>query len=125
MRDDDFFWEGARAGRLLVQKCGNCGLVRHPPAPMCAKCQSLEVDIQECCGRAKVLGWVASKHPNRPDEDPRIVVHLELEEGIKLISNIQGIPLDEIHVGLPVEVFYQEFDGVVLPQFRPAAGVAA
>jgi uncharacterized OB-fold protein len=125
MRDDDFFWEGARAGKLLVQKCGDCGLVRHPPAPMCARCQSVAVDVFECSGRAAVLGWVASKHPNRPDEDARIVVHLQLPEGVKLISNIQGIDLDDIHVGLPVEVFFQDFDGVVLPQFRPVAGAAA
>jgi uncharacterized OB-fold protein len=41
MRDDDFFWEAGRDGRLLVQRCGGCGLVRHPPAPMCARCQSV------------------------------------------------------------------------------------
>jgi uncharacterized OB-fold protein len=125
MRDDDFFWDGARAGKLLVQKCGSCGLLRHPPLPMCSHCQSVEVEILECSGRGKVLAWVNSKHPNRPDEDSRIVVNLELEEGTKLISNIQGIELDDIHVGLPVEVFFQEFDGVVLPQFRPVAKVTA
>jgi uncharacterized protein len=125
MRDDDFFWDGARAGKLLIQKCGSCGLVRHPPAPMCARCQSTDVDVVQCSGRATVLGWINSKHPNRPDEEIRIVVHLQLPEGVKLISNLQGIDLDDVQVGMPVEVFFQEFDGVVLPQFRPVAGASA
>jgi uncharacterized OB-fold protein len=120
MRDDDFHWEGAREGRLLIQRCADCGLARHPPAPMCAACQSLKVEIVECSGKAKVVGWVNSKHPTRPDGDERIVVRLELPEGVWMISNLQGIALSDVHEGLPVEVFFQAFDGVALPQFRPA-----
>jgi uncharacterized OB-fold protein len=125
MRDDDFFWEGARAGKLLVQKCGACGLARHPPAPMCARCQSVAVEIVECSGKAKVLGWLLSKHPTRPDSDERIVVRLELPEGVFMVGNLQGIALEEVREGLPVEVFFQDFEGVVLPQFRPAREPAA
>jgi len=124
MRDDDFHWDGAREGRLLIQRCGDCGLARHPPAPMCAACQSLKVEIVHCSGKAKVVGWVNSKHPTNPQGEQRIVVRLELPEGVWMISNLQGIALEEIHEGLPVEVFFQEFDGVALPQFRPAGAAA-
>jgi uncharacterized OB-fold protein len=125
MRDDDFFWEGAQAGRLLVQKCGGCGLVRHPPAPMCARCQSVEVEILECSGKAKVLNWLVSKHPTKPDDKPRIVARLELPEGVIMVSNLQGIALEDVRPDLPVEVVFVEIDGVVLPQFRPQREVAA
>jgi uncharacterized OB-fold protein len=124
MRDDDFHWEGAREGRLLIQRCGECGLARHPPAPMCAACQSLKVEIVECSGKAKVVGWVNSKHPTNPQGEQRIVVRLELPEGVWMISNLQGIALEDIHEGLPVEVFFQEFDGLALPQFRPEGAAA-
>lgn len=124
MRDDDFHWDGAREGRLLIQRCGECGLARHPPAPMCAACQSLAVEVVECSGKAKVVGWINSKHPTNPQGEQRIVVRLELPEGVWMISNLQGIALEEIHEGLPVEVFFQEFDGVALPQFRPAGAAA-
>ena len=119
MRDDDFYWEGAQQDRLLIQRCADCGLVRHPPAPMCARCQSVGVEIVECSGRAKVLGWLLSKHPTRPDDQPRIVARLQLEEGVYMISNLQGVALEAISEGLPVEVFFQEIEGNVLPQFRP------
>jgi uncharacterized OB-fold protein len=122
VRDDDFFWEGAAAGRLLVQRCAGCGLVRHPPAPMCARCQSLEAEAVQCSGRATVLDWVVSRHPTRPDDHPRIVARLALPEGVSLISNLQGAALEEIYAGMPVEVFFEVIGGKALPQFRPAAG---
>jgi uncharacterized OB-fold protein len=125
MRDEDFFWEGAKEGRLLVHRCASCGQLRHPPAPMCSRCQSLEVEIIEASGRAKVLGWLVSKHPTRPDDKPRIVVRLQLEEGVYLIANLVGAELGEIAYETRVEVFFQAADGVVVPHCRLAAEVAA
>jgi hypothetical protein len=51
-------------------------------------------------------------------------VRLELPEGVWMFSNLQGIALEDVHEGLPVEVFFQDFDGVALPQFRPAGAAA-
>jgi uncharacterized OB-fold protein len=119
MRDDDFFWEAGRDGRLLVQRCSGCGLFRSPPAPMCARCQSVEVEIVEGSGRAKVLGWILSKHPTRPDGEARIVARLQLDEGVYLVANLQGAGLYDITYGMPVEIFFQEIDGVATPQCRP------
>ena len=125
MRDDDFFWEAGRDGRLVVQRCGGCSLFRHPPAPMCARCQSVELEIVECSGRAKVLGWVHSKHPTRPDGDARIVARLQLEEGVYLVANLQCAGLYDITYGLPVEIFFEELDGVATPHCRPLRGARA
>ena len=32
-QDNAFFFEGARAHRLLIQRCASCGTLRHPPRP--------------------------------------------------------------------------------------------
>jgi uncharacterized OB-fold protein len=97
--DDDnrFFWDGIRQGRLLLQRCASCATVRHPPGPMCL-----------------------SHHPTEPDAEPRIVVLVDLEEGVRLVANLQGLPWSEVMNDLHVEVFFDEVDGVRLPQFRPA-----
>jgi uncharacterized protein len=122
MRDDDFFWEGVCEGKLLIQQCGKCGALRHPPLPMCPACQSLDWSPIQSSGQGQVLSWVMSKHPTQPeDTDIRVVVLVALKEGVRLISNLQGIAFDAIEVGLPVEVFYESFGDVVLPQFRPAS----
>jgi uncharacterized protein len=120
MRDQDFFWEGVKAGKLLFQKCRHCGTLRQPPGPMCSNCQSLDWAPHESRGRGVVAAWIVSKHPTVPDENPRIVVLIELEDGVRMVSNLQGMDLDDVGLGLPVEVFFAEVNGSVLPQFRPA-----
>ncbi len=125
MRDDDFFWEGVKEGKLLFQKCSDCGALRHPPGPMCPNCQSLKWAPHAASGKATVYCWVISKHPTQPDANPRIVALLELEEGIRFVSNLQGLEGADVHVDMPVELFFQDVNGIVLPQFRPVARKAA
>ena len=43
--DNAFYWEAAADGKLVAQRCGNCGVMRHPPRPMCPHCQSLAIDV--------------------------------------------------------------------------------
>jgi len=118
--DDEFFWDGVGQGRLLVQRCTGCGTLRHPPSPMCPSCRALDWVPQELSGRGVVFSWIVSRHPTEPDDEPRIVVLVTLEEGIRLIANLQGVDPAEVRNDLAVEVTFEEVDGVVLPQFRPA-----
>jgi len=120
MRDDDFYWEGVAQGRLLFQQCAACDTVRHPAAPMCPQCQSLQWRALAACGQGSVCAWIESRHPTRDDAAPRIVALIDLPEGVRLVSNLRGVALGDIRDGLPVEVFFEEIDGRVLHQFRPA-----
>jgi uncharacterized OB-fold protein len=112
-RDDQFFWDGVAAGHLLLQRCGDCGVLRHPPQPMCGACGSLALDTQEATGRGTVFTWVLSGE--------RIAVIVELEEGLRLVSNLVGIEPGQARIGMPVELEIVDLDGVTLPQFRPVA----
>lgn len=123
--DDAFFWEGAAAGRLLVQRCATCGELRHPPGPMCPRCHSLEWDTVASSGHGRVLSWILSHHPTRPDDEPRVVVLVALDEGTRLVSNlIDGPDLtgpDRPTLnGRRVSVTFVDHEGTVLPQFRLA-----
>jgi len=89
---------------------------------MCPECQSLEWEPQAAAGRGVIRAWIVSKHPTRPDANPRIVVLVELDDGPRLVSNLQGAEPDEVRLGMPVEVVFQDVDGVFLHQFRPAGG---
>jgi uncharacterized OB-fold protein len=117
--DDQYFWDGVSEGKLLLQRCADCSELRQPPSPMCASCSSLNWDTQEASGRARVYSWIASQHPTEPDTDPRIVVLLDLEEGVRLVSNLVEIDLADVHHGLDVEVVFRNLEGITLPQFRP------
>jgi uncharacterized protein len=122
-RDNAFWWEGVKAGKLLIQRCGGCGTLRHPPRPMCPRCHSLAWDTVESSGKGIVHSFVVSHHPRVPAFDyPLAIGLIELEEGTRLVSNVVGIDPVDVHVGMPVEVFFEAFDDeLTLPQFRPRA----
>ena len=125
--DTRFFWDGARAGKLLIQRCKGCGLLRHPPGPVCPGCHSFEWDTVEASGRGTVYSFVVMHYPEVPPFDhPNPIVLVELEEGTRLISQIVGIQPGEVRIGQAVQVEFNSFnDGeLVLPQFRPVAAAA-
>jgi uncharacterized OB-fold protein len=121
-RDTEFFWNGLREHKLLLQRCEGCGTVRHPPRPMCPRCNSLEWDTVEASGRGTVYSHIVPRHPRFPFmEEPFVVALVELDEGVRLVSNLCDVDPASITPGLDVEVFFAEFDGdLVLHQFRPA-----
>jgi len=120
--DTQFFWDGVRAQRLLIQRCAGCRAVRHPPRPMCPHCHSLEWDTIESSGRGTVFSFVIPHHPPLPwFPEPYVVALVDLEEGTRLVTNIVGVAPDAVTIGMPVVVRFEHFDDdVVLPLFAPA-----
>jgi uncharacterized OB-fold protein len=117
-RDDEFFWEAARQGRLVLRACSDCGRIAHPPVPMCPQCHALAWTEQQLSGRGRLYSWILSRHPSQPDASARIVALIELEEGVRLVSNIRDADPASLSEGAPVTVFFDEVNGHVLPQFR-------
>lgn len=120
--DTEFFWEGARRHKLLIQRCTDCATLRHPPGPLCPQCHSFVWDPVEVSGRGAVYSWIVHHLPAIPGfEAPVIVVVVALEEGPRVISNLFGASPEELRVGDPVEVFFaDQEEGWTAPQFRPA-----
>src|SRR5207302_7059365 len=72
--DNAFWFEGAKAGKLLIQRCGSCGRLRHPPRAMCGNCHSLEWETVEASGRGTVYSHVTVHHPQVPAFDYPLAV---------------------------------------------------
>ena len=121
--DTRFFWEGAREGKLLIQRCKACGALRHPPGPVCPSCHSFEWDTLQASGRGTVYSFVVMHYPEVPPFDhPNPIGLIELEEGTRLIAQLVGVKPGEVQIGQRVQVEFNTFDGdLVLPQFRPVA----
>ena len=120
--DTRFFWDGAREGKLLIQRCKGCGMLRHPPGPSCPKCHSFEWDTLQASGRGNLYSFVVMHYPEVPPFDhPNPIGLVELEEGTRLVAQLVGVKRDEIRIGQAVQVEFASFnDGeLVLPQFRP------
>jgi len=120
--DDAFFWEGAKKHTLLIQRCGDCNVLRHPPTPLCANCGSMNNQTTTSEGNGTILTWIISHHPTEPEAEPRIVILVELDEGTRLVSNLVDLAPTHNHVlnDKRVEVCFIDYDGTVLPQFRLA-----
>jgi uncharacterized OB-fold protein len=120
--DDAFFWEGANEHKLLIQCCGDCNTLRHPPTPMCAYCGSTNNQTTESAGNGTILTWIISQHPTEPDSEPRIVILVQLDEGTRIVSNLIDVEPthDQVLNDKPVSVCFVDYGGTVLPQFRLA-----
>jgi uncharacterized OB-fold protein len=119
--DTQFFWDGLRERRLLIQRCDECGALRHPPRPMCPHCQSLGWSAVESAGRGTVVSAVQPRHPQFPwFEDGYVVALVELDEGIRLVTNLVDAPDPADPIGTRVAVRFTEFaGGLVLALFAP------
>lgn len=123
MNDDTrFFWEGLRAGRLLIQRCASCGMLRHPPQPMCPSCRSLEWDTAESDGAGEVYSYTVHHHPPMPGfAMPYVVGLIALDEGVRMLGNVDLEP-DRVRVGMRVRARIEAVDDVLsLPMFAPEA----
>ena len=119
---DAYFWDGVKDRTLLLRRCAGCGQLQHPPVPMCGNCHSLEWETQKATGRGTVYSWIVSRHPTQPTANPRIVALVELDEGVRLVSNLINIEAEDVRNDMPVEVTFVEYDNdMVLPQFTPVA----
>lgn len=118
------YWQAAREGRLVVQRCGNCGSLRHPPLHRCPNCHATEVEWTPVQGRGTVYTFTVVEHPTHAaleEAVPYVVALVELAEGPRILTNIRGCPPESVRVGMPVRVTFEKVDEVTtLPQFIPA-----
>ncbi|WP_221348995.1 bifunctional MaoC family dehydratase N-terminal/OB-fold nucleic acid binding domain-containing protein [Streptomyces beigongshangae] len=120
-RDNAGFWEGVSRHRLLIQRCTECGTPRFPWLPGCNSCGCPEWDTVETAGEGTVYSYVVMHHPPFPAFDPPYAVGLvELAEGVRIISNVVGVPHDRVRIGMPVRLEFERVDEELeLPVFRP------
>lgn len=118
------YWEGARAGRLTLQRCGSCGLVRHYPRPVCSRCHSLDVEWIEASGRGVVHSWTVAHyayHPAFKGDVPYVLLTVDLAEGVRALGRVEGLAPEDLRLGLPVRVrMVETANGYALPTFEPA-----
>lgn len=121
-RDNTFFWDGTRVEELRIQQCQRCDHLQHPPGPMCSCCQGTDMGHAVVSGKGTVYSWIVPRYPEIPLFEPGLIVALiDLEEGVRLLSNLCEVSLEDVHSGMQVELFFAQTQGEdKVPQFRPA-----
>ena len=125
------YWDGAKEGKLMIQRCQACGYYNHPPQILCLGCRTRDTEMvpEQVSGKGKIYTWYICHDTSiggYEDKVPYPVVYVELDEQPDLIvmSNILNLdvgPLGEgLEVGMPVEVVFDDAgDGVKVPQWQP------
>ena len=123
--DNRAFWTGGRDGRLLIVRCADCGTYSHPPSPRCSHCFGENVAPEPVSGRGKIESFTINRQQWSPElEVPYAIAIVALEEAaeLRIFTNIVGCPVDQVEIGMPVEVEFVERGEVHLPVFHRAPG---
>ncbi len=118
------WWEALKRHELYVQRCRDCGELRYYPRAQCTECLSPRTEWVKCSGRGKVYSFTVTNQNQAPgfrESLPYIMAYVELDEGLKMLSNIIDCRPEEAKIGMPVEVVYEDVTPeVTLAKFRPA-----
>lgn len=118
------FWEGCRAGRLLIQRCADCGHRQFYPRLVCSSCTSRRLEWEAASGRATVESFTVVRQAISPAyaaDVPYVLAIVRLAEGPTMMTNIVGCDPADVSVGMDLLVAFEPLDAdITLPKFRPA-----
>jgi uncharacterized OB-fold protein len=122
---DQPFWQGAMAGRLLIQKCRACGKLQFFPRVVCTGCFSFDLDWIQAKGEGRVhsFSWVfVPRNPAFKEEVPICYANIILDEGVIMESRIVGKEVEKVKLGDRVKVAFQKTHDpeIKLPVFELA-----
>ena len=123
--ESKLFWDACRRHELRFQRCTACHQFWFPPSNICPECLSDQWEWALTSGRGSVLSFVVFHrvyHPGFRDAVPYPVAIIALDEGPRFLSNVVGCAIEDIRVGMPVEVVFEDAtEGCTLPKFRPVS----
>lgn len=120
--DSKLFWESCRKHAMALQQCASCKRFRYPPRPLCPHCHSEQAEWKPISGMGRVyvsLIMCRSYGPAWEHEVPYNVSMIELDEGVRMWSNVVGCLPENVKIGDPVAIQYNDAtEAVSLPKFR-------
>jgi uncharacterized protein len=118
------FWEACQRHELYLQRCRGCGALRYYPRALCPSCLSDRIEWVRASGKGTVYTFTVTYQNQAPgfrDALPYVMAYVELDEGVRMLTNIVGCAPAEVRIGMPVEVVFEDVTPLIaLPKFRPA-----
>lgn len=121
-KQSQHYWDRCHEHKLVMQKCSKCGRFRHYPRPRCPFCLAKEFEWTELSGKGTVYTFtVVHRPPYREMPTPYVVAQVELDEKVRMMTQIVGCDPQTVHIGMPVRVDFEDLNDVTsVPVFRPA-----
>ena len=123
------YWSALQEHALRLPKCDACGHLQFPMGPCCSTCLNTTFTWVELSGRGTVWSYIVyhhAFHPSLKDSLPYNVAEIQLEEGVRLLSNVVGLPNDAIRNNMPVQARFDRIDDeLTLLRFEPISAGAS
>jgi len=120
------FWDATRRRQFLLQWCIPCDRAVFYPRDVCPQCLCDELEWRPASGRGSVYAVTVEQRPRDPrlaSRAPYAVALIDLEEGVRVMSNVVGCAPEDVTAGMVVTVTWEPLsDGRMLPQFEPVRG---
>ena len=117
------YWDCCRQGQLMIQRCDRCHEYQFYPRGICANCWSNDIKWVKASGKGTVWTFTVTyqnRTPGFDEEVPYVLALVELEEGVRMFTNIIQCNPRDVHIGMPVEVtFVPATDQITIPYFKP------
>ncbi len=118
------YWTAAAAGKLVLQKCSQCGKVQFFPRVVCVDCFG-ELTWIEAKGTGNIHSFTLVRVPRNPafkDETPIYYINVILDEGVIIESKLVGEKKERVKLGDKVKVVFQQTHNpeIKLPCFELA-----
>ena len=118
------FWEGAKAGKLMLPRCNDCGRVHWYPRLICPSCHSMDLDWVEGSGEGTLYTFAVQHRAfgGWADEVPFVTAYIDLKEGDRMLTVLRGVDPnkpEDIKIGSKVKVeFEPASDDISIPFWR-------
>ncbi len=118
------FWEGTKRRELRIPRCKSCSSLFWYPREDCPYCQSRDWDWQQVTGKGRLYAFTVVRQPQHEqfyEDVPYIYAIVQLDEGVRLITNVVGCPYQEVKIDMPLEVVFEDVTpDWTLFKFKPA-----
>ena len=118
------FWTGGSSGELRLTRCVSCSLWVFPLSAVCPGCGGT-TEYRTASGRGTVFTHTTNMHPYNPAVPLPYnisIVELAEQQGLRFMTNVVGCPPEDVHIGMPVHVVFEQHDEVFVPLFAPDPG---
>jgi len=110
------YWDGAKAGKLMLRVCNDCKQLHHYPRDICPHCFSLDLAWQPASGKGKIYTYSVMRRA----PVPYVIAYVTLQEGVQMMTNIVDCDLDAVRIDQPVKVVFKPSEnGQPVPMFTP------
>ncbi len=117
------WWEALKRHELYLQRCRDCGALRYYPRALCPECLSSRTEWLRARGTGTVYTFTITYQNATPgfrESLPYVLAYVELDEGLKLLTNIIDCAPEQVRIGMPVTVVFDDVTPeVTLAKFRP------